>query len=78
RQTGRPFLKRTTILGKEIPFEGSPVFEVNRFILDREGGHVTFERREGTFYALGGGAIEDVEFPYPHPMFEVIDEAEAA
>ena len=58
-------------------YEGHPVFEVESYVLDSEGGHVTFQRSAGTFYVLGGGHIVDRMFPYPHPMFEVIDADEA-
>src|SRR3989344_8773387 len=78
RQGRDVFPKRITWLGKAIPFVGNPVFEVESYIFDRDGGHVTFNRGgEGTFVVFGGGRIESVKFPYPHPMFEVIDEAEA-
>ena len=67
------------MFGKEIPFEGHPVFEVNTYVLDREGGHVTFYQGGfGTFYMLGGGTIVPVKFPYPHPMFEIVGEVETA
>ena len=61
---------------KPIPFVGKHVFEVKSFILDKDGGHVTFERSVGTYVIYGGGRIEDIKFPYPHPMFEVVGEAE--
>ena len=77
RQTGLEFAKRTTMIGKVIPFAGNPVFEAKSYVLDEYGGHVTFRREEGTFDVFGGGRIEDIKFPYPDPMFEVIDEAEA-
>lgn len=63
---------------RPIPFIGKHVFEVKSYILDRDGGHVTFERAVGTYDVYGGGRIEDIKFPYPHPMFEVVGEAEAA
>lgn len=71
------FVMWTTLFGKESCYEGNPIFEVKSYILDREGGHVTFERYAGTFYVLGGGSIVDMKFPYPHPMFEVVGDAEA-
>jgi hypothetical protein len=73
----RFFPKSTTWSYQDIPFDGHPVFEVDSYVLDRDGGHVTFDRGgEGTFVVYGGGRIEPVQFPYPHAMFEVVGEAE--
>lgn len=72
------FDEPTTIFGRKIPAPATRVLEVESFILDKNGGHVTFEREQGTYDVYGGGRIEDIKFPYPHAMFEVIDEAEAA
>ena len=77
RHPDRKFVTWTTFFGKEICHEGQPVLEVKSYILDDKGGHVTFQRQAGTFYVLGGGMLVDVKFPYPHPMFQVIGEAEA-
>ena len=63
-------------LMRPMNFDHPQVFEVKSFIWDKEGSHVTFERRNGTFYMRG--EIRDVKFPYPHDMFEVLSEAEAA
>ena len=71
------FVKWTTLMGKETCYEDHPIFEVKSYILDNEGGHVTFQRCAGTFYLLGGGTFVDVKFPYPHAMFEVVGEREA-
>ena len=70
------YYKDTKWNGKILYFEGHPAFEVASFILDRSGTYVTFERADGTFYLRG--EFDDVKFPFPHPMFEIVDEAEAA
>lgn len=70
-------LKDTTWLGKQIYYEGHPVFEVKSYILDEEGGHVTLYG-EGATYVMGSGEIKDKKFPFPCPMFEILGEAEAA
>ena len=72
------YWKDTTWNGKPVYFEGHPVFEVASFILDRCGTYVTFQRDDGTCYMRGSAEFHDKKFPFPHPMFEIVGEAEAA
>ncbi len=60
-----------------VYYTGHPVFQVRSFIWDREGTHVTFDWGAGTIIAGGYGGIKYKKFPYPSPMFEVVDEAVA-
>lgn len=71
------YIQDTAWTGRSVYFEGHPVFEVTSFILDGSGTYVTFCRQPGTFYLFGAGDIEDRKFPFPHAMFEVLDDVEA-
>ncbi len=78
RDTDQVMETRTRWLMRRISPQHPQIHEVESFIWDRKGTYVTLERRNGTYVVFGGGRMEDIKFPYPHPMFEVIGEADAA
>ncbi len=69
---------RSVYLMRQVHFQGPQFYEVKSFVWNKDGGHVTLERDNGTYVIFGGGRIEDVELPYPHPMFRAASDAEAA